>query len=178
MTEPLVLLVEDDPVHQRLVAKAFEENGTPVRLRVHADAESGWADIETLRALPAAQWPAFAIIDIGLPGTSGIDLVDRIRQVSHFDAWPVVMLTGSQDPEDRVEALLAHATGYFAKPAKPAGYPELARQILAFVRLPPGKPGQPSREAERAGASREPGPGASSRKPPVRFRAFKPPPSP
>lgn len=133
MRDITALLVEDSAVHQRLLAEAFKAAGQPVHLLAHGDAESAWATLERMRYLNPNEWPDFAIIDIGLPGMSGIDLADRIRQQRHFDAWPVVILTASHDPDDRTEALMAKATGYFTKPTSPGGYTALARDILAFL---------------------------------------------
>lgn len=133
MREIRAILVEDSAVHRRLLAEAFKSAGQPVRLDAHADADSAWAAIDQMRFQAFAEWPDFAIVDIGLPGVSGIELVDRVRQVRHFDDWPIVMLTASQDPDDRAESLLAKATGYFTKPTSASGYMQLARDILRFL---------------------------------------------
>jgi CheY-like chemotaxis protein len=122
--------VVDSDVHQRLLTEAFRVAGQPVQLEMHGDAASAWAAIERLRFLSPEQWPEFAVVDIGLPGASGIELVDRIRQARHLDDWPVVILTASKDPDDRAEALLAKATGYYVKPSSGAGYVALVRDLL------------------------------------------------
>lgn len=137
MGELRALVVEDSVVHQRLLAEAFRAVGQPVRLEVHANAESAWDAIEAMRYQTPAEWPDFAIVDVGLPGISGIELVDRIRQLRPFDEWPIVVLTASQDPEDRTESYLAKATGYFLKPTVASGYASLVRGILRFLGLPP-----------------------------------------
>ncbi|HUR61756.1 MAG TPA: response regulator [Candidatus Thermoplasmatota archaeon] len=137
MVELLVLVVEDSVVHQRLLAHAFEAAGVPARLEVYGDAERAWGVLDRMKHQSSADWPDFALIDVGLPGASGIELVDRIRQSRHFDGWPVVVLTASEDPDDEREALLAQATGYFMKPSTASGYASLVRSILAFLRRNP-----------------------------------------
>jgi CheY-like chemotaxis protein len=140
-----VLLVEDSPVHQRLLLAAFKEV-PQVRVEAHADAESAWAALNGLIASPLAQWPDFALIDIGLPGASGIELVDRIRQSRHFEELPLLVLTASEDPEDQTESLLARADGFFRKPATASGYASLVKGILGFL----GDGTAPKKAARRA----------------------------
>jgi DNA-binding response OmpR family regulator len=145
-------MVEDSAVHRRLLEEAFKAAGQPIKLEPHPDADSAWAAIDRLRFEAFTEWPDFAIVDIGLPGMSGIELVDRIRHLRHFDDWPIVILTSSQDPEDELESLLAKATGYFVKPTASAGYTALARDILRFLgyvseHAPAGKP--PARKTAR-----------------------------
>jgi two-component system response regulator PhoP len=153
MGEIVVLVVEDSAVHQGLLAEAFKASGQEAHLVFHADAGGAWATIERMLYQARTDWPDFAIIDIGLPGMSGIELVDRIRQLRHVDGWPIVMLTASQDPDDRRESLLAKATGYFVKPTTAAGYRQLVGEILEFLGYDPEPP------AAKAPARRTPSPG-------------------
>src|SRR5438552_3312571 len=128
--KPVVLLVEDSPVHQRLIMEGMRAAGYAADFNVQAEAEGAWDYIDALRSLPRAKWPAFAIIDIALPGMSGIELVDRIRHEPSFRDWPIVVLTASKDPDDRSEAGMASATAYFTKPGGTTGYRAVAREML------------------------------------------------
>lgn len=136
MAELAAFVVEDSAVHQRLLAAAFKATGHTVRLDLHASAEDALAALETLLYRPRAEWPDIALVDVGLPGMDGIELVDRIRQKRPFDALPIVILTASRDPEDRTESLLAQADAYFTKPATAAGYARLARQVVVSLGVP------------------------------------------
>ncbi len=130
MQEPLVLIVEDSRVHQRLIMEAFKAVGYTTRFDVQSDAAGAWASVDAMLKSPPARWPRLAIVDIGLPGMSGIDLVDRIRHEGGLEFWPVVVLTASTDPDDRAESSLAAATAYFNKPTGKDGYVHLVRRIL------------------------------------------------
>jgi len=81
--------------------------------------------------------PDLILLDLMLPGMSGIDVCERIREVSDV---PVIMLTAKSDTEDVVRGLEAGADDYIAKPFKPA---ELLARIR--TRLRTGE----SRSAER-----------------------------
>lgn len=131
--KPTVLLVEDSPVQQRLIKEAFKAAGYAASFTVEPDAERAWDVVQELRERPRARWPAFAIIDIGLPGMSGIELLDRIRQEPSFREWPLVVFTASKDPDDRAEAGMAAATAYFTKPTGTTGYNAVAREILDLL---------------------------------------------
>jgi len=133
MSEPLVLLVEDSPVQQRLIMEAFKAVGYSARFDVQGDAAGAWAAVDAMLRRRPETWPRFAIVDISLPGMSGIDLVDRIRHEGKLTHWPIVMLTSSTDPDDKAESYMAEATAFFAKPQQGESYQDVARAILGSL---------------------------------------------
>jgi DNA-binding response OmpR family regulator len=72
---------------------------------------------------------AGAIIDIGLPGLSGVGLVRALRQQATTAQVPLLVLTG--DPNGQVEALDAGADDYLTKPV---AVPELVARVKAQAR--------------------------------------------
>ncbi|WP_129359950.1 MULTISPECIES: MtrAB system response regulator MtrA [Micrococcaceae] len=68
--------------------------------------------------------PDLILLDLMLPGMSGIQVCERIRETSDV---PVIMLTAKSDTEDVVRGLEAGADDYIAKPFKPA-------ELLARIR--------------------------------------------
>ncbi len=81
------------------------------------------------------------VLDVMLPGTDGLTLLQRLRRGPHA-ATPVVMLTALGDDVDRIIGLELGADDYLAKPFAPR---ELIARIRAVLRrtrmLPPGQPG-------------------------------------
>jgi two-component system response regulator TctD len=57
---------------------------------------------------------AAMVLDLGLPDDDGINLVRRLRSAGHLQ--PLIILTARNEPERRVEGLLAGADDYLAKP--------------------------------------------------------------
>jgi two-component system catabolic regulation response regulator CreB len=117
---PCVLLLEDDPAIARTVAYALERDGFAVRhvLLVREAAEqlrSGAADV--------------ALLDVGLPDGSGLDLCRTLRQEQ--PALPIVLLTARSDETDRVLGLELGADDYVAKPFSPR---ELVARVRALLR--------------------------------------------
>ena len=72
--------------------------------------------------------PSLVILDIMLPGTSGIDICKNIRKVSNV---PVIMLTAKAEFSDRITGLEAGADDYVCKPFDPN---ELIARIKAVLR--------------------------------------------
>jgi len=103
---PSLLLVDDDATFRAVLAEALEKRGYAVR--VAQDVQSG------LEAA-AEESPEYAVIDLKMPGLSGLELVQKLKQ---FDEnTRIVMLTGYASIATAVEAIKLGATHYLAKPA-------------------------------------------------------------
>ncbi|MDT0303051.1 response regulator transcription factor [Streptomonospora wellingtoniae] len=104
-TQEQVLLVEDDPNIRELLTASLELSGYTAR---------GAADADTAVAGLAAFTPDIAVVDIMLPGRSGLDLVADLRGV--LPGLPVLLLTARGSVGDRVAGLRAGADDYVTKP--------------------------------------------------------------
>jgi two-component system response regulator PhoP len=76
-----------------------------------------------------------AIIDIGLPGISGIDIIQRLRDQGH--TLPVLILTARSRWQEKVEGLEAGADDYLVKPFQ---MEELLARLKALLRRATGSP--------------------------------------
>jgi PAS domain S-box-containing protein len=128
-----ILVVEDNRINRLAVVKLLQKQGCRVR-----EAADG---IEGLELLSREKFDA-VLMDIQMPGISGVEALKRLRsgaQPGADPATPVVALTGQNLPGDR-EALLAEGMdGYVAKPFENA---ELIGALLEVIeagrhRLPP-----------------------------------------
>ena len=119
MTTIQVGLVEDQPqTRQGLTALI---GGTPGYRCAGA-----WRSCEEmLGRLPEAP-PDVLLLDIGLPGMSGIDGARRVREI--LPALPILMLTVHEDNDLILEALCAGACGYLVKKTVPARLLEAIRE--------------------------------------------------
>lgn len=102
------LLVEDDPVIVKLMAALLQKKH--LELIIASDGTRGYNLINTISP------PRLVLLDIGLPGMSGIKLVELIRGKSIWRKTPVLMLTGSKDANDVKNSLGAGANDYIVKP--------------------------------------------------------------
>jgi two-component system KDP operon response regulator KdpE len=118
--EPVVLLVEDDPIMSRFVRDALANRGH--RVAVAAD---GLAALDHLAHGPD---PDLVILDLGLPGVDGFEVLERMRQASTV---PVMVLSARGSQADKVRALDLGADDYLGKPF---GLPELLARVRAQLR--------------------------------------------
>ncbi|GAA4917131.1 response regulator transcription factor [Streptomonospora salina] len=100
-----VLLVEDDPNIRELLTSSLELGG---------DTPRGVADADAAVAALGAFTPDIAVVDVMLPGRSGLDLVTDLRGV--LPDLPVLLLTARGAVEDRVAGFRAGADDYVTKP--------------------------------------------------------------
>ena len=105
-----IWLVEDNTVYSESLSELLERSEGYRCGRAFADGESAVAALRNGRELPR-----LILMDLALPGMSGIDCVRVIRRAS--PAVPVVMLTVHQSNERIFEAICAGASGYLLKSA-------------------------------------------------------------
>jgi two-component system, OmpR family, phosphate regulon response regulator PhoB len=117
-----VLIVEDEPQIQELVAVNLEHSGHKV-LRA-ASAEEAEASIR-------AALPDVLVLDWMLPGESGLAFARRLRADERTRDLPILMLTARAMEQDKLSGLEAGADDYLTKPFSPK---ELAARIKAVLR--------------------------------------------
>ncbi len=115
-----VLVVEDDDA----VRKAVDRG-----LGVHGFEVSSVADAESAIEIVARRRPDVMIVDIGLPGMSGVELCTRLRALD-VDT-PILILSARDQVGDRVAGLQAGADDYVVKPFS---LDELAARVHALLR--------------------------------------------
>ena len=117
-----VLVVEDEPQIQELVAVNLEHFGH--RVRRASSAEESEAAIRS--ALPDV-----VVLDWMLPGESGLAFARRLRADARTRDLPILMLTARAMEHDKITGLEAGADDYLTKPFSPK---ELAARIKAVLR--------------------------------------------
>src|SRR5215207_4365552 len=115
-----ILVVEDDKVLADALSRALVQSAHAV--------DSVSTGEEADHALTLAIYD-LAILDIGLPGLSGLDVLRRLR--GRRSTMPVLMLTAFDTLEDRVRGLDLGADDYLAKPFD---LPELEARVRALLR--------------------------------------------
>ena len=114
-----ILVVEDEMKIARLVRDYLEHAGYDVV--VTGDGESAIASVRGAK-------PDLVVLDLGLPGSDGLDVTRELRRTSTV---PIVMLTARGDEADRVVGLELGADDYVVKPFSPR---ELVARIRAVLR--------------------------------------------
>ncbi|WP_291296855.1 response regulator transcription factor [Elioraea sp.] len=119
--EAHILIVEDDGEMRNLVARLLRD--AAFRVSAARDGREMWDILEG----PAGE-PDLVLLDVMLPGASGLDLLRRLRERSRV---PVLMLTARGEEMDRVLGLELGADDYVAKPFAPR---ELIARVRALLR--------------------------------------------
>ncbi len=114
-----ILVIEDEPDIARAVVALLERAGYQVMLS--ADGHAG------LRMLHSAR-PDLVILDIGLPGMDGWNVLERIRDLTTV---PIIMVTARTQEGDKVRGLQAGADDYLTKPFSNR---ELVARVEAHLR--------------------------------------------
>lgn len=132
MEKPLILLVEDNPDDVKLTLRALERARVWNRVDVVPDG------LEALDYLNGAGnfagrdtriLPQVVLLDLKLPGISGIEVLRRIRANEATKLLPVVILTTSNEQKDMVDAYALGANSYIRKPVDFKQFAEAVQQL-------------------------------------------------
>ena len=114
-----ILLIEDDPSDVALIQRAFQKVGVqnPIAIVSHGDTALAYLEgINEYADRVKFPLPILTILDLKLPGMSGLQLLKWIRTKKELRLIPVVVLTGSSDNSQIQAAYEAGANSYLLKP--------------------------------------------------------------
>jgi len=114
-----LLLVDDDPIDRLTWRKALESCGSGLRI---AEVDSGDRALEHLQGKGgngARARPHVCLFDLKLPGASGVDLLDHVRQSRMLRSIPVYIYSSSASDLDVRDCYARGASGYIQKPEDP-----------------------------------------------------------
>ena len=121
-TEPHLLVVDDDARLRDLLRRYLSDSGFRV---------TGAADAKEARAQLASFAFDLIVLDVMMPGESGLDLTRALRSESLGGGpVPVLLLTAMAEPEDRINGLEQGADDFLAKPFEPRELVLRIRNIL------------------------------------------------
>lgn len=121
-TQKKILVVDDEKDIVELIAYNLEQEGFAVSCAY--DGPAAWEKVRTLK-------PDLAVLDLMLPGMSGLEVCKLIRRHAETESLPVIMLTAKSDPVDKILGLELGADDYITKPFS---LRELVARIRAVLR--------------------------------------------
>jgi CheY-like chemotaxis protein len=113
---PKILLAEDHAADVYLIRAALEEYGIDVPIQVAAEGQEVLQIISQQEALADTQL-SLIILDLNLPRHDGIEILQRLRETKRLARIPVVVLTSSDSPRDKVVATELGAARFLRKPS-------------------------------------------------------------
>ena len=119
MPSMTILIADDDPDLRDILRSILEPAGFSV-----AEAANGELALQAIRTQP----PDLVILDYLMPGITGPQICERLKQDMRLRHLPVIMLTGKSELQDKVYGINAGADDYLVKPFEP-------QELLARVHM-------------------------------------------
>jgi CheY-like chemotaxis protein len=129
-----ILFVEDSPTYARLTMGALENGRIPHRMNWLQDGADALDFLLRRGRFADAPRPDLVLLDLGLPGLSGQDVLAAIRGDAALRTLPVVVMTASQSLDDRLDCELLEVEGYLTKPVDLPKFLRLVWQLREFWR--------------------------------------------
>lgn len=124
LNRPL-LLVEDDRVDVMTIKRAFKEIHV-VNPITHV--ENGEEALAHLREA-GNEKPCLILLDLNMPVMNGIEFLEVIKQDEELKRIPVIVLTTSEEQQDKLNSFNLGVAGYMAKPVDYRQFVEVMRSI-------------------------------------------------
>jgi CheY-like chemotaxis protein len=125
-----VLVVEDNPADVRLVEEGIAAADTDLELRVYNNGNRAveWITSDT----PQRHQPNLVLLDLNIPGKSGLEVLRAVREESEFSRVPVAVVSSSKNPDDARRVYDQSADAYVTKPADPDQYIQMIGTAVRF----------------------------------------------
>jgi CheY-like chemotaxis protein len=120
-----ILLVEDDSVDAMTVRRALKELHVTNPLAL---AENGEEALAYLHG-PNNDRPCIIMLDLNMPVMNGLEFLRVVKVDSELKRYPVVVLTTSDEDEDKVDSFNLGVAGYIRKPVEYLKFVEIMRSI-------------------------------------------------
>jgi CheY-like chemotaxis protein len=124
LNKPL-LLIEDDQVDVMTIRRALKEIHVANAV-VHR--ENGEDAIAYLRD-PANEKPCIILLDLHMPIMNGIEFLQVVKNDDQLRRFPVIVLTTSEEQQDKLNSFNLGVAGYMAKPVDYRQFVEVMRSI-------------------------------------------------
>ena len=140
---PTLLLVEDDPGHARLIERNLRRAHLPYAIVVLRDGQAALdyvfsvQEAQSARPLP----PYLMLLDLNLPGCSGMEVLARLKSDPRTRHIPVTVLTTTDDPHEIEQCYALGCNAYLTKPLDEVQFGEVISRLggfLAVMAIPTG----------------------------------------
>lgn len=127
-----ILLVEDSLPAARLTMAAVKKGRFQHRLTWLTNGDDALEFVHRGGKFTRAPRPDLVLLDLGLPGIDGRDVLAELKADPDLVSIPVVVLTGSTDEEDRHRSEQLHVEGYMTKPFDFTAFLSLLQRLNRF----------------------------------------------
>ena len=114
MKAPDIFQVEDDEDFTLFMEKAVAQIDDSLNLRIVPNGKDAMLYLRELQLNSSK--PRLILLDINLPGISGLDILKQIREIQFFQSVPIIIFSTSDNPKDVSSMMEFGANGYQTKP--------------------------------------------------------------
>ena len=144
-----LLLVEDNPQDEMLTLRSLRKVNLANEVTVVRDGQQAldylFREGEFLDR-PGQALPAVVLLDLGLPRVGGLEVLERLRADDRTRLLPIVILTSSDEEQDRLRSYLGGANSFVRKPVDFAEFAETVAQLGVYwmaINEPPSREVRP-----------------------------------
>jgi CheY-like chemotaxis protein len=133
MNESTILIAEDEEIDVILLKRAFQSAGVAHTIKVTRDGQEALdylASLQDMVSPPAL--PVLFLLDINMPRCSGLEVLERLRDMPLRRTMPIVVFSSSNHPRDVEQAYRLGANAYLVKPTSTIERNEMIRTVQAF----------------------------------------------
>lgn len=129
-----ILLVEDNLVNARLTMGSIAHGQVKHRLTLTRDGQEALDFLYKRGPFSRAPRPDLILLDLRLPKVDGLDVLSTIKNDDELRPIPVVILTASEDEQDKVHCEELNTDGYLTKPVDVDQFLGLIKQLRKLLR--------------------------------------------
>ena len=123
-----ILLAEDNVAERRMIVDAFAAVDPAIEITA---VETAREVIDYLSG-DGVYDLSFALVDLGLPNGGGQEMLRQLSDNPDIRMLPVIVLSGTSDPEAVIECYASGASAFVSKPEGPDGYQRIAQVMSDF----------------------------------------------
>jgi len=130
-----ILVVEDDPADQEMIALAFKRAGVESPIVAVVDGQEALDYLQAqgrFRERPPEDLPAVIVLDLDMPRMDGFEFLRRVKPTPDLAAIPVVVLTTSEFDKDLSQSYALGANSCITKPGDFERLVEVARAVHEY----------------------------------------------
>jgi len=116
-----IMVVDDEPYIARVIKFKLEQEGYTV-----ISANDGQSGLQKIKE----EKPDMVLLDVMMPGLSGYEVCQKIKEDAELAGIPVVILTAKGQERDREQGLTIGASDYITKPFSPNRLLELVKNMI------------------------------------------------
>ena len=118
--KPVILLVENDRADQEIIRRIADQGATSAQLEIVSSGQEALDYLSRSGSYEGgdASPPNLVLLDLNMPGLSGLDVLARIRERKDTRSLPVIVLSTSDQESDIVQSYDLGANSFLTKPVR------------------------------------------------------------